>query len=123
MSVVHKVYIGTRNDLEFLMGEDVINETFTVKNADGSAYDFTGFTDVNLFIYNGDTRKRLVKTLVVDTNLTIPTPENGIILLNIDYSTDIGVTLKPEEYYYKLTYLDASSRTITVCFGPSKFRR
>lgn len=123
MSVVHNVYIGTRNDLQFLIGEDVINETFTVTNADGSAYDFTGFTDLNLYIFNGDTRSRLVKTLVATTNLTIPTPANGIILLNIDYSTDIGQTLKAEEYYYKLTYLDASSRPITVCFGPSNFRR
>jgi hypothetical protein len=115
MSEINKIYIGDVQDLELLFNEDVIAFTFAVTNADTTAYNFTGFTDVNLEVFDCDTKSKLLETLVKTDNLTIPTPANGLVLLSVDYSVDIDID--PGLYYYKLTYLDASSRPITVSLG------
>jgi hypothetical protein len=110
-----KLYIGAETPLMAYKGDDIIGFTFTVTNSDDSAYDFTGYTDINLTIYNhrgGD----VLATLVATTNLTI---SSNVITLNADYSTDINIS-DLSIHYYELTYLDASSRPITVCFGDFK---
>ena len=121
MATVSKLYIGDEFNLELLFNEDVIDFTLAVTNSDESAYDFTGFTDINLYIYDAETQSKLLETLIATTNLTIPTPANGEVILNIDYSNDIDID--PGEYYAKLTYLDASSRVITVGLGPFEIVR
>lgn len=115
MSEVAKLYIGDIADLEALENEDVIDFVFAVTNADTTDYDFTGFTALNLFIFDTDTKTKLVETLINSTNLTIPSPTNGEVKLNIDYSADIDIA--EGLYYYRLTYEDATSRPITVAKG------
>lgn len=106
-------YIGKEKDIAIYKGDDLIDRTFTIKNNDGTAYDFTGYTDINLNIYKYSHRDKPLKTLTATTNLTI---SGNVITLNADYSADIDIN-KLGIYYYELTYLDASSRPITVCFG------
>jgi len=110
-----KVYIGDNEDLAIYHGDDIIGFTFTVTNSDDSAYDFTGYTDINLKIYDYRGGTALV-TLVVTDNLTI---SSNVVTLNADYSADIALS-ELGLYYYELTYNDASSRPITVCFGKLK---
>lgn len=108
-----KLYIGADTPLALYKGDDIINFTFTVTNSDGSDYDFTGYTDVNLNIYKHSQRDKVLVALVNTTNLTIAA---NVVTLNADYSTDIAIQ-SVGLYHYELTYLDASSRPITVCFG------
>lgn len=110
-----KLYIGADQDLSAYKGDDIIDFTFTVTNSDDSAYDFTGYTDINMKIYDhrGGTLKA---TLVATNNLTI---SSNVITLNADYSADIAIN-DIGLYYYEITYLDASSRPITICFGTLK---
>ena len=110
-----KIYIGANQDLSAYKGDDIIDFTFTVTDSDGADYDFTGFSDLNLIIYNhrgGD----VLATLVNTTNLTI---SGNVITLNADYSADIAIN-DLSIHYYELTYNDASSRPITVAFGDFK---
>lgn len=106
------IYIGDKEDLRMYMNDDIIGFTFTVKNSDSTAYDFTGWTDINLKIYThrGGTLKA---TLVKTTNLTI---SSNVVTLNADYSAEIYIT-ETGNYYYELTYEDASSRPITIAYG------
>lgn len=109
------IYIGDEENLSMYMGDDIIGFTFTVTNSDDSAYDFTGWTDVNLKIYDhrgGTVQATLVKT----TNLTI---SSNVVTLNANYSDAIALS-NLGLYYYGLTYEDASNRPITVCFGTLK---
>lgn len=107
-----KIYRGQELDLSAYKGDDIINFTFTVTDSAGDAYDFTGYTDINMIIYDkrGGTADA---TLVATDNLTI---SSNVITLNADYSADIAIT-ELGIYYYELTYNDASSRPITVAFG------
>lgn len=118
---LNKLYIGDVQALEMLEDEDIIDYIFSVVDSDETASNLTGFTDINLYIFDGDTKTKLLETLVVTDNLTIPTPASGEIVLNVDYSVDIDID--KGMYYYRLTYLDASSRPITVGKGPFEIIR
>ena len=93
-----KLYIGEKQDLELLVGDDVIDATFTVLNSDGSSYDFTGFTDINFYIYDYKARRFLRETFVNTTNLSI---SSNVITLKVDYSVDVDIL--PRLYYFKMT--------------------
>jgi len=109
-----KVYIGDTEDLKLLDGDDIIGFTFTVTNADNTPYDFTGFTDQNLFIFTDKFRNTLVKTITA-AQLAIA---SNIITWTSDYSADIALEIG--NYYYTLTYEDATSRPITIVVGDLK---
>lgn len=106
-----KLYIGKEQDLSAYNGDDIIGFTFTVTDSAGDAYDFTGYTDINMIIYNH--RGGSVKATLTSSNLSI---SGNVITLNADWSADIAID-DYEINYYELTYKDASSRPITVCFG------
>lgn len=108
------VYIGDTEDLKLLNGDDIIGFTFTVTNADSTPYDFTGNTDINLYIYTGRDRLTLLQT-ITSGSLSIA---SNVITWSSDYSADIA--LDNGSYYYTLTYEDASSRPITVAVGDLK---
>jgi hypothetical protein len=111
-----KIYIGDNEDLSMYMGDDIIGFTFTVTNSDDSAYDFTGYTDVYLKIY--DHRGGALKATIANGATGVAISSN-VITWNSDYSADIALT-EVGLYYYELTYEDATSRPITVCFGDLK---
>jgi len=106
-----KVYIGATENLELFNGDDIIGFTFTVTNSDGSAYNFTGYTDQNLYIYADANRKVLLKTILA-ADLTI---SSNVITWSSDYSASIA--LENGLYYYSLTYEDATSRPVSVALG------
>lgn len=110
-------FIGKAKPLRIYANIDVIDFTFTVLNNDESAYDFTGWTDINLKIYNhrGGT---LLETLVKTVNLTI---SSNVITLNIDWSEDMAAEIDTTDLlYYDLIFLDSSSRSIMISFGDFK---
>ena len=107
------VYIGANKPLALYMNDDIIGFTFTVLNNDGTDYDFSGSTDVNLKIYT--TRGgRLIST--ISQGATGVAISGNVITWNSDYSADIDIK-ETGTYYYELTYNDSSSRPITVAFG------
>ena len=109
-----KVYIGDTQNLELYKGDDIVGFTFTVTNSDSSAYDFTGYTDQNLYIYADKDRKILAKTILA-ADLSI---SSNVITWSSDYSASID--LNQGLYYYSLTYEDSTSRPITVSLGTLK---
>lgn len=110
------IYIGDEQDLALYMNDDIIGFTFTVTNSDDSAYDFTGYTDVYLKIYNTRGRDLLATIANGASGVSI---SSNVVTLNADYSADIAIT-ETGIYYYELTYEDASSRPITVSYGKLK---
>jgi hypothetical protein len=106
-----KVYIGATENLELYNGDDIISFVFTVTNADNTAYSFTGYTDINLYIYADKNRKMLVKTILA-ADFVIST---NTITWSSDYSASIA--LENGIYYYSLTYEDATSRPISIAVG------
>lgn len=116
-----KLYIGDRLDLELMYEEDIILFIFNILNADETVYDFTGFTDVYIEIYDANTKRKLQQSLVMNTNLTIPTPTNGQIEFKLDYNSDISI--RTGEYYYRLSYLDTQGKKQSVIYGDFKIVR
>ena len=106
-----KVYIGDNENLELFLGDDIINFTFTVLNADGTAFDFTGFTDQNLFIFTDKNRNVIAKKILA-ADLVI---SGNVITWSSDYSASINLDI--DLYFYSLTYEDSTSRPITVALG------
>ncbi len=112
-----KVYIADNEDLILYKNDDILGFTFEVLNkpippAEGTPYDFTGFTDVFLKIYKG--RKEPLLVTIPNGNPGVQIAAN-IITWNSDYSDDINLSINT--YYYELSYLDANSKLITVLFG------
>lgn len=105
------VYIGATEHLILYKGDDIIGFTFTVTNSDDSAYDFTGYTDQNLYIYSDKNRTTLLKTILA-ADLVIA---SNVITWTSDYSSSIA--LEADLYSYSLTYEDASNRPITISKG------
>ena len=106
---ITELTLGNPEDLILLKDDDVTAFIFTVTDADGAAFDFTGYTDVDFDIYrfNGDASQ---------VNLT-PTISSNEVTLTIDYSADITGTLNKGRYFYKLTYKDASNYIQTISYG------
>ena len=105
------IFIGAQSDLKMYMGDDIIGFTFTVTNADTTAYDFTGYTDQYLKIYNH--RGGTLEVTIAAADLTIA---SNVITWSSDYSATIALT-DLDIYYYELTYEDATSRPITIAYG------
>ena len=111
-----QVYIGANKDLALYMNDDIIGFTFTVTNADASAYDFTGLTDLNLRIY--DHRSGTLKATITNGATGVANASN-VITWNSDYSADIALT-ETGLYYYELVWEDSNSKPITICYGDLK---
>ena len=108
------VFIGDNKNLKLFKGDDVIGFDFTVNASGGTPYDFTGFTDVNLFIYSTDDKTNVLKTILA---------ADLVIAANVITWTSIyasAIDLNVGNYHYKLTYEDATGQIITVSFGVLK---
>jgi len=105
------VYIGATEHLTLLKDDDIIGFTFTVTNSDTTAYDFTGYTDQNLYIYSDKNKTNLVATILA-ADLVIA---SNVITWSSDYS--VSIALDTDLYFYNLAYEDATSRPITVAKG------
>lgn len=126
MAVI-KVYIADEKEENFvlLMHNDILGFQFEVLNAVvppatvGTPYDFTGFTDVFLKIYN-KARGKLILTIPESATNGVSIATN-IITWNATYATDIPL-FDVREYYFELSYLDANSKLISVLIGNVEIR-
>lgn len=110
----NRTYIGRKMDLGLFKGNDIINYTLGVTNKDGTAYSFTGYTDINLKVYSDEDRTNVLKTIATGS-FSIAA---NVITINVDYS--VALDLNVGDYFYELTYEDATSRPITVIYGDFK---
>ena len=112
----NKVYIGQELPLSIRKGEDVLDQIFTVLDTDGSAYDFTGFTDLNMIFY--DRRGGKVIATVVNAATGVDISAN-VITWNSVYATDLAMR-DLGLYFYEMQHKDANSKIIDTFFGPLK---
>lgn len=108
------IFTDEQKDLKLYYNDAVADATFTITEKNTSnPYDFTGFTDVNFRIYKNQGDRTVLAALVNSTNLTIPTPTNGKILLNYQYSE---IDLTPSVYWYDLK-VTLSGKERVVSYG------
>lgn len=116
-----KVYIADEKseNLCLLMHNDILGFVFEVFNEDESDFDFTGFTDVFLKIYNSP-RGELVKTIPESATNGVSISGNDITW-NATYATDIAL-FNAKIFYFELSYLDVNSKLISVLIGNLQIR-
>ena len=105
------LYNGDKNFcMIFKQGEDVVDFLFTVLNKDGTPFDFTGLTQIQIEVYSSES---LARQLAVLTDLI---PNVNVLTFNMDWvdlDQPLGTT------YQQMTYLDANLKIRTLEFGPS----
>jgi hypothetical protein len=105
-------YIAKRTvNLNFLMGNFIDDLTFTILDADGAAFDFSGADSLALRIYSNRTTARTL----IDTWTTTGaypwstggdmTQASGVITVNTAFPS--GMTFG--QYNYELDYIDSES--------------
>ncbi len=116
MATTSLVY-GQKTDLSIYGNDDIIGATFTVTDPDGNAVSFAGLTALTMTIY----QERGGTQLVQWTNGSGVSASSNIITWDVDYSADIGTTLDlNEEYFYALTWENASNQPLTISYGEIK---
>lgn len=72
---------ATGQNIELHQG-DTRQVIFTVKDTDGNVFDLTGFTSITWVVYK-QTSKVAVLTKTYGSGITVPTPANGQIVVDL----------------------------------------
>jgi len=115
----NKVYIGDELALSIRFGEDIIAQTFTVLNADDSAYSFVGQTSLNMFFYDRRGGKLLETITEGATGVAI---SSNVITWNSVWATDLSLMRDAGRYFYEMQHKDANGKIINTFFGPVKVK-
>jgi hypothetical protein len=101
----------TGADLDVWIGEN-ISLTLTCKNADGTAFNLTGYTAAGVM------RTNPTAAVALDFVPTIPTPANGIVVINVSTT---GVAAGP--YGWDVQIKQGANAPVVIGYGTVKLRR
>jgi len=111
-----KAWIAKRNvNIHLLIDNHIKDITFTITNSDGTAYVFTGYTEITLTIYEGSTEDRVAKaTHTYNGGAGELSEDTGVITWNAVYPTALLIGHK---YFYELEWTNASAEDIRLAEG------
>lgn len=99
-------------NFNWLIGNYVDDITFTILNSDGDPFDFTGYTEITMRIYDNRTAKRVLIDTLTETLGDLSLSVNVITL---DTAFPAGMTFGT--YNYELDYTTATSEPIRLAEG------
>ena len=115
---MNKVFIGQELPLQLYRGQDQTGYDITVLASDGTAFDFTGITDLYLRIYFNSLKEDMLRKFPYNGT------DNGISesggVLTWSYLWESGMDLSGKNYYYDIFWEDANSKKQMITFGAVK---
>lgn len=106
-------YIAKRNvNFNLLMGNQINDITFTILDSNGDAFDFTGYSEITIRIYDNRSSRRTLIDTMTETLGDLTLSVNVIIW---DTAFPSGMTFG--KYNYELDYTNADDEPIRLAEG------